>query len=243
MTKGCDLELGICEIPSLEDEAKSSNEKLLNATLFYVGDPMCSWCWGVSPALKKIEQYCEDKKINFDIVVGGLRAGGGDPWNNEFKSFLKNEWSHIQKVTGQPFSFKLLEREFFNYDTEPACRGFVILSKLIDEMNLPKKEKLEVFSKIQNKFYVVGIDPKEASFYEEICNELGISFKKFTDDFISKESILKTRNEFIRALSLKVKGFPSLVFVNNDKRILVSSGYFTKDKVVSVIEESLKGEV
>ena len=38
--------------------------------LIYVGDPMCSWCWGFAP---EIESLADDYPI--EVVVGGLRPG------------------------------------------------------------------------------------------------------------------------------------------------------------------------
>ncbi len=46
---------------------------------------------GMSKELKKIQDYCTKESIRFNLVLGGLRIGGGDEWNNSFKSFLRNE--------------------------------------------------------------------------------------------------------------------------------------------------------
>ncbi len=39
--------------------------------LIYVGDPMCSWCWGIAPQLDTLVRTHPD--IPLRIVVGGLR--------------------------------------------------------------------------------------------------------------------------------------------------------------------------
>ncbi|MFQ5523922.1 MAG: DsbA family protein, partial [Acidimicrobiia bacterium] len=38
--------------------------------LIYVGDPMCSWCWGFAP---EIEDLADEYPV--EVVVGGLRPG------------------------------------------------------------------------------------------------------------------------------------------------------------------------
>lgn len=65
--------------------------KINQAALFYVGDPMCSLCLGMSDVLKKIQNFCTKESIKFNVILGGLRIGGGDPWNDQFKGFLRNE--------------------------------------------------------------------------------------------------------------------------------------------------------
>jgi len=242
MVKGCDLENGVCEIPDL-DNNKNEIAKLKNTTLYYVGDPMCSWCWGLSPALKQLEQYCNEHDIAFSIVVGGLRAGGGDLWNSEFKNFLREEWAHIGKTTGQQFTFKLLDEEYFNYDTEPACRAFVVGRELIERHNISPQNKLVLFSMIQKKFYTEGLDPKEVNFYQSICAELKIPYSDFKEEFNKKENFQKTKDEFLKARSLKIRGFPSLVLLKDNESKLISTGYITKNKAIEKMEELLFGTI
>ena len=38
----------------------------------YVGDPMCSWCWGFAPALEQLERRYG---LPLKVVMGGLRTG------------------------------------------------------------------------------------------------------------------------------------------------------------------------
>ena len=35
----------------------------------YVGDPMCSWCWGFAPVLERMTEVYE---IPIRVVVGGI---------------------------------------------------------------------------------------------------------------------------------------------------------------------------
>ena len=38
----------------------------------YVGDPMCSWCWGFAPVLERMQEVYD---VPLRVVVGGLRPG------------------------------------------------------------------------------------------------------------------------------------------------------------------------
>ena len=74
----------------MTSESKVSSQKELDLsgpTLFYIGDPMCSWCFGMSNILKEVEDYCSKNNIRFEIILAGLRAGGGDYWIKSSKLF------------------------------------------------------------------------------------------------------------------------------------------------------------
>ena len=86
----CDAVAGACLIPSA-DKGKPNAIDLAGATLHYVGDPMCSWCWGMSPVMAETARWCRAEGLGFRIVMGGLRAGGGGEWNTAFRSFLRRE--------------------------------------------------------------------------------------------------------------------------------------------------------
>ncbi len=53
---------------------------------------------------------------------------------DEMKNFLKGHWEHVTQASGQPFGYKLMEREDFNYDTEPSCRAVVAARPLVGMM-------------------------------------------------------------------------------------------------------------
>ncbi|WP_240314694.1 hypothetical protein [Pseudomonas aeruginosa] len=122
----CDPVTGACLLP--EPAASASGAQPVaqaKPCVHYIGDPMCSWCWGIQPVVSEMAAFCAAEGIDFALTVGGLRAGGGDLWNADFTDFLRAEWRHIGEVTGQPFGSALLDAPHFDYDTEPACRAVV----------------------------------------------------------------------------------------------------------------------
>ncbi|MCI4030086.1 hypothetical protein [Dickeya dianthicola] len=162
----CDPATGSCQIPNSRPSNPQTAKHLHGeVTVRYIGDPMCSWCWGISPVLEELTQYCDQKKIGFTLTMGGLRAGGGDAWVPAFQEFLRREWTHIAKVTGQPFGFSLLTAKHFDYDTEPACRAVVIAEQMFAQQGPVASASFAFFSAVQRKFYVEGADPKDVNFY------------------------------------------------------------------------------
>jgi putative protein-disulfide isomerase len=223
MPTTCDPLTGVCTLPDVEvaDCGPVRDTQLL---VTYAGDPMCSWCWGMSPVIDHLARWCAQEGHQLRLVMGGLRAGGGDPWNAGFRSFLREEWTVIQARTGQPFGFGLLERPYFNYDTEPACRAIVVARQLFDP-DPTRQRELGFFAAVQKKFYVDGMDPSDADFYRDICDEFGLEFGFFCSAFASAEAHQAVVSDFRVTRELGVRGFPSVVVEVAGQTHLVSAGY------------------
>lgn len=230
----CDNETGQCLITPGADTKGALPEREKNSlvTVHYVGDPMCSWCWGIANSVRSLAQLCQQRGFQFVLTNGGLRAGGGDKWNAAFRNFLRHEWQQINLVTGQPFSYSLLELEFFNYDTEPACRAVVSASLIRPE------SKLHFFHETQKKFYTESADPKLPGFYQSICEESGIDFADFKKVFESKAALLETYNEFRQARAYGVNAFPSILVEKSGVMQKVITGYSSEEEILRQVLEA-----
>ena len=69
------------------------------ATLVYIGDPMCSWCWGAAPELTRLQDHYQ-KQLDFEIILGGLRPFTEHTMTDKQKNFLREHWVEIQEMTG-----------------------------------------------------------------------------------------------------------------------------------------------
>lgn len=235
----CDPQTGTCLVPDSHSDAAATHTAYPGIAVRYVGDPMCSWCWGISPALKALEDFCAAEGIEFSVVVGGLRVGGGDPWTAQFKAFLRQEWAHISEVTGQPIGFHLLDAEEFNYDTEPACRAVVSVQLLQAQQQLPPASVLQFFTAVQRKFYVEGADPRFSEFYAEPCAEVGLDFAEFRALFESVQAKHATADVFAQRHAWQVRSFPTLLLEHHGQRTTLSSGFVTADQVLTTLQHQL----
>ncbi|MFQ5676672.1 MAG: hypothetical protein ACE5G1_12310 [bacterium] len=63
--------------------------------IIYIGDPMCSWCWGFAPVLDQIIEKFGDR-AGFRIIVGGLRPGEhAQLMTDEVKSYIRTHWQQL----------------------------------------------------------------------------------------------------------------------------------------------------
>lgn len=235
----CDPVKGTCQLPDFKPTETAVPAIRNGVAVHYIGDPMCSWCWGISPTVSKVMAFCEAEGIEFSMTMGGLRAGGGDPWNTAFKDFLHNEWRHIAQVTAQPFGFTLLDAAHFDYDTEPACRAVMTVQLLQTRKNLAPSIALKFFSAIQRKFYVEGKDPKVTDFYADICASIGLDFAEFRNLFEYSEARQAVQEAFLRCRQWSVSSFPTLLLESNNKMAPLATGFVTTEQVLSRLRQRI----
>ena len=228
----CNPTTGLCTIPDFEASTEPSSWKT-GEELIYIGDPMCSWCWGISPELNALERYTSAESIPFTILMGGLRPGGGEEWNDQFKNYLKHHWKEVNKRSGQPFDFSFFDQADFDYDTEPPCRATVTARTIAPE------KALTFYELVQHHFYVQSKDPKEVSFYQPICQQLSIDYDQFAELFGSQEMKATTASDFAQSRQWGVRAYPSVVYRKDQQLYLIAQGYATyevlRDRIVEII--------
>jgi len=130
------------------------------ATLIYIGDPMCSWCYGFAPEIEKIEQHFGE--LNFEVVLGGLRPYSKQTMS-ELSDFLKEHWLEIEEETHQPFGYDILEKSDYVYDTEPASRAVEVARQMKPAVTLT------FFKAVQTAFYHQNKSTHDINTYLDIA--------------------------------------------------------------------------
>lgn len=200
-------------------------------TIIYVGDPMCSWCYGFAPEITKAKAHYPEAQ--FKIVMGGLRPQGTETMK-ELGDFLKEHWEQVHEASGQPFSYDILKDKGFVYDTEPACRATVVAREMNHEV------ELDFFKAVQHLFYVENKNPAEVENYASIVKKFGLDLDKFTSLFSSEEMKNKTKEDFALASQMGVRGFPAVVVSHNGELHLVCKGYMKAELLIANIDKVIK---
>lgn len=189
-------------------------------SLLYVGDPMCSWCYGFGVPLAQLRAQFPDLPVQ--LMLGGLRAYNTQVMDAALKNKLRQHWADVAQRSGQPFSDRLFEREDFIYDTEPACRAVVTVRQQAPELALP------MYQAIQHAFYAQGRDVTQASVLEELWRQVsgpaGASLD-FLSVFDSDAARQATREDFAQVQRWGISGFPTLLVLAQGQVHLLSNGY------------------
>jgi len=215
-------------------------ESDLMASLMYIADPMCSWCYGFGPELRALQEGLPGMQIN--IVVGGLRAYNTKPMDEELKATLLSHWQHVAEKTGLPFSHDALSREDFLYDTEPACRA------VVTARTLAPASALAVFDAIQHAFYVEGRDVTQADVLAAVAstalNAAGcaVDTASFLANWNSAAMRDATHQDFVQARHWGISGFPTLVLERDGQLDLVTSGYVSVPVLVDLLQQLVDRE-
>lgn len=196
--------------------------------LIYVGDPMCSWCYGFAPQLEQLVAEHKDQ-MEIELVTGGLRPYFQQPIN-EMKDFLSEHWSDVNKASQQPFNYDILDRADLHYDTEPACRAVVAVRHIN-----PAKE-FEFFKLTQEAFYFENKDLRAVDSYDHILDKLDLDKATFKTYFESAEYKELVKKDFARASDLGVQGFPAVLFQSSDKVVVLARGYTSAEAVNAAIQ-------
>jgi putative protein-disulfide isomerase len=205
--------------------------------LIYVGDPMCSWCWGFAPVKRQIETLCEGR-AEVSLVVGGLHPFTTEPQDDARKTFLREHWEDVGARTGQPFAFDLLERDDFVYDTEPSSRAAVTVRALSGQTTA-----LGFFSELQRAFYADNADVVETETLTALAGAYGVDRDDFAQRFDSEEMRQATIDDFQFARSLGVSGFPTVVVKDDDGYAYLTVGYQPYEQLGPLLDGWLDGRI
>lgn len=204
-----------------------------NKTLWYIADPMCSWCWGFAPTIAAIRQrYAE--QLTIAIKLGGLRPGTKHPIAKQQREEILGHWHNVKRLTGQPFLFEGAMPDGFVYDTEPACRGVVTVSNLTPSLTFP------FFTAIQQAFYTQQIDVTQPDNLMQIAASLDIDAEQFLRIFSSEAIKQHTQADFGQTKQWGINGFPSLVLQNHESYLLLSSGYCPAETLYPQIDKLIE---
>ncbi|MDJ0952929.1 MAG: DsbA family protein [Acidimicrobiia bacterium] len=189
--------------------------------IIYIGDPMCSWCWGISPV---VERLAERSDVSVSVVVGGLRPGpGAEPLDDRLRSLLSEHWSQVAATTGQPFDHSFLDRTGWVYDTELPAIAVTTMRELAPQ------ETLRFFTVLQGAFYRDGVDITEPAEYPALIADFPVDPDDFMRTLTSDGGRTRAWEDFATARELGALGFPTVLLRSDESIQVLSRGYAALD--------------
>ncbi|HSG65339.1 MAG TPA: DsbA family protein, partial [Gammaproteobacteria bacterium] len=80
------------------------------ATLHYIHDPMCSWCYAFAPVWERI-QAALPANVRVEYVLGGLAPDTDEPMPAPMRDHIQQTWNRIRAaVPGTVFNFDFWTR-------------------------------------------------------------------------------------------------------------------------------------
>ncbi len=203
--------------------------------IIYVGDPLCSWCWGIAPELERLGALTS---LPLDVVVGGLRPGpSAEPMTPTMEAFLTDHWRHVEERSGQPFDHSILRDHTWRYDTEPACKAVVTMRRA------HPARTLEFFTRIQRAFYAERTLVSELEAFRPLLEGFDVDADAFMADLGSTDVTKETWRDFSWARAIGVSAFPVVILEDDAGLRPLAIGYTTADEMFERLVSALPAEV
>jgi putative protein-disulfide isomerase len=190
--------------------------------LLYVGDPMCSWCYGFGKEMTELMTMHPRHWIWTSSSAACAPALPTCPMAQARKECRLGHWARVEAASGLPFNrAALLARENFICDTEPVCRAVVAARRLA-----PAADLLAVFRALQHAFYVDGLDTTNGRVLATVvARTLQADAEHVLRLWQAADTIALTRADFNRVSALGVRSFPALLLDTGERVVEVSGGY------------------
>ena len=202
---------------------------LIKPTLYYVYDPMCSWCWGFNKTWEQVKNSLPNS-INVQYILGGLAPDSNEPMPSEMREYIQMNWRKIQqKIPGTEFNYTFWDNCHPKRSTYPACRAVIAVKN-----QKPELEKV-IIKLIQQAYYLESKNPSEDDVLISLAKMLDIDITQFTQDLNSESTQQLLSDDIALMQSLVVSSFPSLVLKTADTIKPISIDYNNADFILNQI--------
>jgi len=172
------------------------------STLFYVVDPMCSWCYAFSPTWKKILEALPSN-VTVIYVQGGLAPHNANSMPKEMQKMLQDTWKQINQTVGTEFNFDFWINCTPRRSTYLSCQA-AIAARM-------QGKEYEMISAIQQQYYLNANNPSDRDTLEDAGKMISLDIDKFKADLESNVVVSKLQEDFKIRDKIKVHSFPSLI--------------------------------
>jgi len=203
-------------------------------TLYYFHDPMCSWCWGFSNALRELRLGLM-ANIAFTRILGGLAADNSATMPIELQHQIQNGWRRIESmIPGIKFNFDYWAHCQPRRSTYAACRAVIAARRQGEQYD-------EIMTKaIQTAYYQQARNPSLDSTLIDIAGEQGLDQERFAVDLNSDTVNISLQKEIEFSRNLDVDSFPSLILMIDDKAIPIGIDYLNAETMLTMISRHIE---
>ena len=203
----------------------------MSETLYYIHDPMCSWCWGFKPVLAELLKRLPEN-IEVKRLLGGLAVDSDQPMPEEMKYFLQQTWGQIQeKIPGTEFNFDFWQQCEPRRSTWPSCRA-VIAARLQG-----KAFDVAMTEAIQQAYYLEAKNPSDDDTLINLASNIGLDLEQFIGDFKHQSAQQQLDDEMKQGKKYGAQGFPSLIYVKEGSAWPVAVNYQSAEPMLDLINQ------
>ncbi len=203
-------------------------------TLYYVHDPMCSWCWALAPVLAQLLERLPPA-VRVQRVLGGLAPDTDEPMSEELRGMVQSSWHRIQQhVPDTELNFAFWTDCVPRRATYQACRA------VIAARQQGATQALAMNTAIQRAYYTQARNPSDEQTLVELAGELGLDVTAFTQALHSQAVQAQLDAELQQALEMDIESFPALVYEDRHGRRPIPIDYQDVEVILRPIQQALE---
>ncbi len=205
----------------------------MTTTIYYIHDPMCSWCWAFRPALDALNERLPNH-LQLEYLLGGLAKDTDESMPEELRYQIQNHWRTIQiRVPETKFNFEFWNKCHPRRSTYPACRA-VLAAKIQDI-----KFEEPMIRAIQHAYYCQARNPSDTETLIELADEIDLDIERFTAELNSEQNRKLLNREITFARQLGGNAFPMLLLGNDNAYHQILIDYNHPDNMLNEISHFL----
>ncbi|ARN75162.1 DsbA family protein [Oceanicoccus sagamiensis] len=203
----------------------------MSVTLYYIHDPMCSWCWGFRPTWDALKQALPGE-VSLVNVAGGLARDSDQMMPVEMQQTIEGYWHTIQAQLGTAFNFDFWRLNTPRRSTYMACRAAIVAAQhgLEDAM----------INAIQQAYYLQAVNPSDIQVLVDLAAGLGVNAEQFHVDLLSAATEAELTRQMALARRLPIDGFPSLVLEIDQQVLSIQRDYLSMEVMLAQIHDAIK---
>ncbi|WP_294963285.1 DsbA family protein [Sulfurimonas sp.] len=199
-------------------------------TLYYILDPMCSWCYAFAPSWKKLLQNLPSH-VEIEYIHGGLARHSDVPMPQEMQDMLQNTWKEIEQKVGTKFNYDFWSKCKPRRSTYLACQACVSARA--------QNKEYEMIQEIQKAYYQDALNPSDRDTLELAASNINLDVEKFSHDLESKEIVNLFEEDLNKRRNLGIRSFPSLVLKSNNEYFSITIDFTNYETILKQINSYL----
>lgn len=210
--------------------------------LYYVMDPMCSWCWAFRPSLEAVLNKYPDLSVTW--VMGGLAPDSDVPMPQEMQDKIQGIWQTIEQQTGTRFNYDFWRTQAPRRSTFIACRALLAAHFLSGEEGVfpisgPQGQAPALANAIQEAYYQKALNPSDPDVLIDLAEQAGFDREEFTELLNSEETQAVLEHHLSLRQQWAVSSFPTLLVEAKGTLYPLIQGYLDKDKTLEFIDAAV----